>query len=357
MAMLPTEYKELTRTMLGDAAARGVPMNGTFELTSRCNLGCAMCYIRTRAGDRAMKASELTAAEWIGLAREAVDAGMMFLLLTGGEVFLRPDFFDIYEPLTEMGILLTLFTNATLISGAAARRLARRPPSRTEITLYGASEATYEAVTGQTGSYHRCIRGIERLLEAGLRPKLKTTLSRLNAHEFDDMQAMAEKWGLSFSASWLLTKRRDFCSSSIEAIRFSPREAVDMETRDPKAVENLRRIAERDQPLESDEPFYCHAGKCSFVIGPSGDMNVCIDLCLPRARPTEVGFATAWDQVKQFIHTVPPATDCVGCELTQYCSRCPAWGYIESGSLTSSVVYLCEIAKERKQRVAPVAAR
>lgn len=350
MAMLPTDYKELTRTILNDAAAKGIPANGTFELTSRCNLACAMCYIRTRAGDRAMKASELTADQWVALAKEGVDAGMMFLLLTGGEVFLRPDFFDIYEPLTDMGLLLTLFTNSTLITRPIAQRLARRPPNRTEITIYGATQPVFEAVTGQPGSYARAMRGIQNLLDAGVQPKIKTTLSRLNAHEFEEMQAMAEQWGSSLSASWLLTKRRDFCNSSIEEIRFSAGEAVAMESRDPVAVENLRKIAESEEALATHEPFYCHAGKCSFVIGPSGDMNVCIDLCLPRARPTEIGFVAAWDQVKRFIHTVPEAADCAGCDLNAYCSRCPAWAYIESGSMTSSVVYLCDIAKERKQR-------
>lgn len=346
--MLPSDYKELTRTLFNDASERGVPINGTFELTSRCNLGCAMCYIRTRAADKAMKASELSTEQWLDLGRQAVDAGMMFLLLTGGEVFLRPDFFDIYEPLTEMGLLITLFTNATLITKPVAKRLSERPPSRLEVTIYGATEATYEAVTRQPGSYKRFMRGMEALLEAGLRPKIKTTLSRLNVHEFDQMKAMAEEWNSSFSAAWLLTKRRDFCSSSVEEIRFSATEAVELEQRDPQAVENLKRTALREDNDPTDEAFFCQAGKCSFVIGPSGDMNICIDLCLPRARPTEIGFLAAWEQVKHFLRSVPPSENCSSCDLNKYCTRCPAWGYIEMGSLTSSVPYLCEVAKERK---------
>jgi len=346
---------------MGQAADSGRPVNGTFELTSRCNLGCKMCYIRTRAGDRAMKASELSVEQWLDLARQGVDAGMLFLLLTGGEVLVRPDFFDIYEPLTDMGLLITLFTNATLINKRTAERLARRPPNRTEVTLYGATKATYEAVTGEAGGYDRCIRGIELLRDAGVTLKLKTTLSRLNVHEFDQMRDMADAWGLGFGASWLLSRRRDLCSNLVEEIRFSAQEAVDIESKDEQAVANLRMISEREPAPMSDDPFYCHAGKSSFVIGPSGDMNVCIDLALPRARPTEVGLAEAWRQVREFIRTVPQAEDCKSCDLEQYCVRCPAWGYVESGSMTSSVVYLCDIARERKQRygvdVAPASRR
>jgi radical SAM protein with 4Fe4S-binding SPASM domain len=350
MSQLPTDYKELTRAIMGSAANSGRPVNGTFELTSRCNLGCKMCYIRARAGDRAVRARELTTEQWVDLARQGVREGMLFLLLTGGEVFLRPDFFDIYEPLTDMGLLLTLFTNATLITKRSAERLARRPPNRTEVTLYGATKATYEAVTGEPGSYDRCIRGIELLCEAGITLKLKTTLSRINVHELDDMRAMADRWGLGFSAAWLLSQRRDFCSSMVPDIRFSAKEAVDLEEKDEQAVANLRMIGEREPKPMSEEAFYCHAGKSSFVIGPTGDMNVCIDLMLPRARPTEVGFVRAWEQVRKFITTVPPSEDCKSCELSPYCVRCPAWSYTETGSLSKSVVYLCEIAKERKDR-------
>ncbi len=335
---------------MGQAADAGRPVNGTFELTSRCNLGCKMCYIRTRAGDRAMKASELSAEQWLDLAKQGIDAGMLFLLLTGGEVMLRPDFFDIYEPLTDMGLLITLFTNATLINKRSAERLARRPPNRTEVTLYGASRETYEAVTGEPGSYDRCIRGIELLVEAGVTLKLKTTLSRINVHEFDEMRDMAERWGLGFGASWLLSKRRDLCSNLVEDIRFTAKEAVDIEAKDEQAVANMRMVAEREPTPAPEDPFYCQAGKSSFVIGPSGDMNVCIDLPLPRARPTEVGFVNAWDQVKRFIKGVPQAEDCKSCDLNQYCVRCPAWSYVETGSTNNSVVYLCDIAKERRNR-------
>ena len=140
------------------------PVNGTFELTERCNLACRMCYVCQSSGDAARRTKELSAAAWLELARQAVDNGMVFLLLTGGEVFLRPDFFEIYTPLTRLGLILTLFTNGTLITEAVAERLAEAPPSRTEITLYGATAATYEAVTGVPGSYARCCAGIEALV-------------------------------------------------------------------------------------------------------------------------------------------------------------------------------------------------
>ena len=98
MTTLPTEYGPLVRELQHRASAIRQPVNGAFELTERCNLFCRMCYVRHPAHDAVRRQKELSASEWLRIAQDAVDNGMVFLLLTGGEVFLRPDFFDIYTP-------------------------------------------------------------------------------------------------------------------------------------------------------------------------------------------------------------------------------------------------------------------
>src|ERR1017187_3414868 len=187
---LPSDYGPLVRELHRRAAARRQPVNGTFELTERCNLACRMCYVCQAPGDAARRAKELSAAAWLELAHQAVDNGMVFLLLTGGEVFLRPDFFELYTPLTRLGLILTLFTNGTLITDAIAQRLGEAPPSRTEITLYGATAATYEAVTGVPGSYARCRAGIEALVKHRVSLRLKATITRQNVGELDALRQM-----------------------------------------------------------------------------------------------------------------------------------------------------------------------
>ena len=93
--------------------------------------------------------------------RDAVDNGMVFLLLTGGEVFLRRDFFEIYTPLTHW--VSSSHSSPTARSSPKRwHRLAQAPPNRTEITLYGATAATYEAVTGVPGSYAHCCAELKR---------------------------------------------------------------------------------------------------------------------------------------------------------------------------------------------------
>jgi radical SAM protein with 4Fe4S-binding SPASM domain len=353
MTTLPTDYGPLVHELHRRAAERRQPVNGTFELTSRCNLACRMCYVCHPAGDSARRARELPASAWLSLARQAMDHGMVFLLLTGGEVFLRPDFFEIYQPLTRMGLILTLFTNGTLIADAVAQRLAQAPPSRTEITLYGATAATYEAVTGVRGSYACCCAGIEALVRCRVPLGLKTTITRHNVGELEAMRQMAHNWGVPFSAGWLLSKRRDGIPSDVEDCRLSASDCVALEATDRVSADEWTKAALRESSISHDRNFYCQAGQAAFVVNPAGEMNVCLDLPMPAARPLEIGFRAAWEQVQRFVDDAPPlASACFACDARVYCGRCPAWSFLETNTLTEPVPYLCEIARARKERYA-----
>jgi len=339
-------YRALLQRLMRSAAEQCQPVNAVFELTSRCNLACRMCYIRDEAHDAACRARELSADQWLRLAGEAREHGLVFLQLTGGEVFLRPDFFEIYEPLSRLGLMLTLFTNGTLLTEAVADRLAQAPPSRTEISLYGATQASYEAVTGVPGSYRRCLDGIERLVARGLPLKLKSTLNRHNVAELEAMRALAHGYGVPFSAAWLLSGRIDGGESEVHDCRLAPSECVTLES-DDRARRGLRIAA----PSGDHGNFYCRAGRTSYLVDSEGRMSACIDLRLPGARPLEVGFEAAWAAVRAVVESAPDLDpECQTCSARGRCGRCPAWSYMETGTLTKPVPYLCDIAFERHAR-------
>jgi radical SAM protein with 4Fe4S-binding SPASM domain len=347
----PPEYGSLVREMLSRAAVSRQPAHGTFELTGRCNMSCRMCYVRRAPGDTNARTRELPASAWLELARQAAANGMVFLLLTGGEVFLRRDFFEIYEPFTRMGLILALFTNGTLITRDIAARLALAPPSRTEITIYGATAATCEAVTGVASSFAACCAGIEFLLANRVPLALKTTLTRQNVRELDAMRQMARDWGVPFSASWLLSSRPDRAPSGVDDCRLSAAEGVMLEAADRASADEWTEVALKETGAGRHGSFACRSGKSAFVIDPSGKMNVCALLPRPAARPLEIGFAEAWKQVSGYVEAAPvAAAECRACEALPYCGRCPAWSMMETRTLTDPVPYLCDIARVRLQR-------
>ncbi|MEN6561034.1 MAG: radical SAM protein [Acidobacteriota bacterium] len=346
------DYGSLVRALLRRAAADRQPAHGTFELTARCNLDCRMCYVRRPPGGAGREAdADIPGQAWLELARQAVDAGMVFLLVTGGEALARRDFFGIYEPLTRLGLVLALYTNGTLITRDVAARLAQAPPSRIEITLYGATAPTAEAVTGVPGSHAACLKGIEALLERGLPLGLKTTLTRRNAGELEEMRRTARNWGVPFSASWLLSRRPDGAPSAADDCRLPAEEGVGLEAADRASADEWIELALKGAAAPAHGNFYCRAGRAAFVVDAAGRMNACSLLPRPAARPLEIGFRAAWRSVCAFVDAAPPASPvCGDCEARAFCGRCPAWSLLETGTLTEPVPYLCGIARARRER-------
>ena len=145
MDLKEVRYEAPLTQFLFQKATRGrVPLSGTFELTPLCNFSCPMCYVRQTAQQVADHPRPmLTLDQWLKLAEEAKEAGMLYLLLTGREPFLWPDFWPLYNRLIELGFLISINSNGSAIDEAAIERLRRRPPTRINITLYGAGEETY----------------------------------------------------------------------------------------------------------------------------------------------------------------------------------------------------------------------
>jgi MoaA/NifB/PqqE/SkfB family radical SAM enzyme len=126
-----TGYGEFSERLHNQAATRRLPITGSVELTDRCNLQCAHCYINLSAADCESRSRELTLGEWRNLLDQIADEGCLWLLLTGGEPLIRPDFLEIYDHAKQRGLLLTVFTNGTLLTPRA-----RRSPGRVAAVCY-----------------------------------------------------------------------------------------------------------------------------------------------------------------------------------------------------------------------------
>ena len=159
------------------------PLAAEFEITDRCNLGCVHCFINQPAGSTAHIQHELSTGEIKEILDQIADSGCLHLLLTGGEPLLRPDFSDIYLHARQRGMLVMLFTNATLMTPAVIETLKQAPPILVEVSLYGATQETYEAVTRMPGSWERFNNGIKLLLESGLPLALKSVILQKNKAE------------------------------------------------------------------------------------------------------------------------------------------------------------------------------
>lgn len=359
-------FELLLDKLSAQAAIKAIPLNGAFELTSRCSLNCKMCYVHNSMADDSVIKRELTVQQWIRLAEDAREAGMLNLILTGGEIFIRQDFKEIYEPLTKMGFSINLYTNATLIDEEKAKWLGKIPPAQMEITLYGASADTYEKLCGNRDAYLKVMKNIDLLLAEGINIKLKATVTYDNMKDYEELAEFAYKRGLSVSiVDYLYPARAAACTA--EELRLSPEDLVDFY----KSVEKINKHLYGDSSSdhlsrESDtchnkllqelvdlkqnsglkfSAFRCNAGKSDFWITWDGRMLPCGVLEQPSAYPLKSGFKKAWEFVNTECKNIPVCKECFNCNNISNCCMCPAKLKSETGFFDKPAPYLCRLAQ------------
>lgn len=358
-------WSELNSRIISSAREKRTLVSASFELTCRCNLQCKMCYICESAKDTQLKAKELSAAQWICLAKEARELGLLYVTLTGGEVFLREDFREIYEQLMKLGFVLQIYTNGTMITSGIIRWLVAMPPSKISITLYGASRETYEKVTGYADGYDRAVRAIDALLAAEIPVELKTTVVHGNMKDYDQMAEFARKRKVPFGIVNYISPRREGTNSDPVGHRLLPEELAQYEKHFKECNHKLGNgtisivsdaVSEKmftETPHskrlihDADDALRCSAGKCAAWVTWDGRLLACGIMAKPIALPLVKGFAAAWEELKFQCTLIPLCKECQTCEYLESCDCCPARLLNETGYYDQPAHYLCEIARER----------
>ena len=237
------------------AIERRVPVAGLMELTSRCNLRCVHCYLgpQEQHWAEASRRQELGLEKLLSIIDELADAGCLYLGITGGDPMVHDHFADVYRRACERGIRVTVLCNGILVRDSIVELFKEYPPLQVEVSLYGATKATYEAVTKVPGSYVKCIAGIHKLLDNGIRVQLKTVLIKLNAHEVHEMRQIARDLGVEFRVdSAIFPQLADRAKAPLDH-RIPPAEAVRLEMADPRTLEawTERSSCSRSRPTAS----------------------------------------------------------------------------------------------------------
>ena len=333
------------------------------EITARCNCNCRHCYINLPAGDKNARKEELSLKEIDSIAREAVDLGAIWCLITGGEPLLRNDFLEIYMDLKRMGLLVSVFTNATLITEKHADMFKVYPPRDIEVSVYGVTKETYEKITRIPGSFEAFQNGLNLLMESGVRVRFKAMALRSNVHELPQIAEFCKKITKDFYRfDPLLHMRFDGSperNKEIQSERLSADEIVALERADPARFESLQAACDRliesglDQH-DCNHLFHCGAGKQSFCVSYDGKFRLCSSLwhpsCLYDLR--QGNLKDAWEN---FVHQVRDMRSdrqeflekCQKCPLINLCLWCPAHAHLETGEMDSVVDYFCQVAHAR----------
>lgn len=350
-------FSTVERSLMARASAAKAPVSGSLELLPLCNLNCKMCYVRLSPEEMKRRGRLRSREEWLEAARQMQQAGVLFLLLTGGEPLLFPDFRELYLELRKLGFVLTINTNGTLINEEWADFFARYKPRRINITLYGADAKAYGALCGYPQGFEKVVSAVKLLRQRKVDVKLSTSVTPDNAADLDNMFAIARELEVPLGVDTYMmpaTRERElpFCEQS----RLGPEDAARARVEAMKLEwpDTFREIAagqvravDTFQITSTDpRPITCFAGNCSFSVSWQGELHPCVILTEPAMNIFDRGFQAAWDHLVENTRPIRLHPDCSVCPMQSLCRTCAACALLEGGSYDAKPEYMCRYTAE-----------
>lgn len=337
---------KLSTYLHSKAIMNEIPLSGTFELTSRCNFRCEMCYVH----DECHSSDALSTDQWLNLAQNVKKAGTLFILLTGGEPLLREDFPYLYTEIKKMGFMVSINTNGSLLH-KHFDLFSKYPPSRVNVSLYGADDETYNQLC-KTSKFTQVIENVKTLKNMGISVKLNTVFTDKNSSQYKEIIDIAEEFDLPLSTTAYCYPQvrldKDFgkndgrmspydaalCTVNCEKYRF----------RNGDFSERARKILEESDDEKCDS-VSCRAGRAAYWITSDGFMQPCGLLPAIQINVLETGFENAWKQLVEDVRKIRLPKECVTCRYSHICHSCAAMCYAETGCFDKVPEYICQMSR------------
>lgn len=313
--------------MFDIAKKNAVPLFASFELTPRCNLNCKMCYVHLKDSEIGLHGTELDAEQWISLGRQAVQAGTLFLCITGGEPTRHPEFCRIYSELSKMGFIITLQSNLYRIDDECFELLKNAPPQSIKFTVYGASDAAYRKICGVNDGFTRVISNIKRIKALGIPLEAVTTVIKDNVDELSEIEKLMKELEIPWIPSAGLKKSVRGADTNIEPLRL-PDSAY------PHLCEDVQNIISKGKNKSFSKPCEkCKEYRTGFWIKWDGKMSFCSFLNEPDINVASLGLSEAWKRLVSYEESLQWPEECQKCKWKDVCPRCAATLATESGTV------------------------
>jgi AdoMet-dependent heme synthase len=317
----------LLQEMNAKALRLGIPLSVQLDLTYRCNERCVHCYLDH--DDH----GEMTTAEIRSLLDQLAEAGVFFLTMSGGEILLRKDFFDILEYARALLFCVKLKTNAILIRERQADRIRSLGVDSIQISIYSHRPEIHDAITKVPGSLRRSLDAIRSLRAQGLKVIIANVLMLQNIHDYPGVKALAADLGVAFTIDPTITPRMDGDRSilSLNINQASLRQVF----RDEALVGNVEEFCAPPNQADEDDldVLPCSAGHSACYVSPYGDVYPCVQFPLPSGNVRRTPFLDIWRHSDQLNEVRSIRTrdlpSCSRCVHVVGCTRCPGLAFME----------------------------
>jgi AdoMet-dependent heme synthase len=329
----------LMQEMGAKALALGIPLAVQLDLTYRCNERCVHCYLDH--DDH----GEMTTAEIKRLLDEMADAGVFMLTMSGGEIMLRRDFFEILEHARRLMFCVKLKTNAVLIREQEAARIRELAVDSIQVSIYSHRPEIHDAITLVPGSLKRSVDAIKFLKSQGLKVIIANVLMTQNMQDYQGVRALAEELGVTSTLDPTVTPMMDGNRATLQL--GVGESALQQVFRDEALVGNVEEFCSVSAAPNDDQmdALPCSAGHTACYVSPYGDVYPCVQFPLPTGNVRKQPFLDIWRFSEQMnevrsirLRDLPSCSQCVH---ASNCSRCPGLAYME-GNMRGPSTQDCE---------------
>lgn len=327
---------------MGAKALRlGIPLGAQVDLTYRCNERCVHCYLDHEDH------GELTTAEVLDLLDQLAHAGVFFLTLSGGEIFMRKDFFQILAHARRLLFCVKLKTNAVMVRRRQAQRIAELGVESVQISVYSHLPQVHDEITKVAGSFERTLEGARLLRAQGVKVSFANVLMKQNANDYPQVRALAQSLGIEFKIDPTVTPMMDgdraILGLNIDAA------ALDHVMHDASLVGDAGDFcAPPSGPMDAEaalETLPCSAGHTACYISPYGEVYPCVQFPLASGNIRKTRFLDIWKNSPQLAQVrairMSDVQGCSSCAHGSSCSRCPGLAYLE-GNMRGPSTQDCE---------------
>ena len=317
----------------------GVPISVHLDVTYRCNERCVHCYLDH--DDH----GEMTTAEIKAVLDQLAEAGVFFLTFSGGEVFMRRDFFELLEHARRLLFNVKIKTNAVMIHEEEAQRIRELGVDTIQISVYSHRPEIHDAITKLPHSFERTMKAIRFLRDQGLRVTIANVLMTANLSDQYHLQKLAAEMGVHYTVDPTITPMMDG-DTSVLSLRIPGEELTDV-FHNPALVGNMEEFCAPPKPPTEDdlEGYSCSAAHSFCYISPYGDVFPCVQFPLPSGNVREQNFLDIWNLSPQLKEVrsirAKDLTVCSACSHVSSCTRCPGLAYME-GSMRGPSTADCE---------------
>jgi radical SAM protein with 4Fe4S-binding SPASM domain len=329
----------LMQEMSAKALQLGIPLSVQVDLTYRCNEQCVHCYLDHEDH------GEMTTSEIKHLFDELAEAGVFFLTMSGGEILMRKDFFEILEYARALMFCVKLKTNAVLIRERQADRIRSLGVHSVQISIYSHRPEVHDAITKIPGSLKRSVEAIRFLKARGLKVTIANVLMLQNLQDYPGVKALADELGVEVTLDPTITPKMDGDRSLLD-LNVDPA-ALRQVFRDESLVGNVEEFCAPPKKVDDDDLdlLPCSAGHTACYVSPYGDVYPCVQFPLPSGNVRLTPFLDIWrhsDQLNEVRSiTARDLPSCSQCTHIASCSRCPGLAYME-GNMRGPSTQDCE---------------